>query len=60
MVRSVNSSVDICCLVLSVVLLYGAYCYHYCCYILPRVINSAVIWCVVLSLVLLYGAKFYQ
>jgi hypothetical protein len=58
MVLSVISSAVIWCLVLSVVLLYFAYCYHLCFYIVHRVISSAVIWCVVLSVVLLYGAYF--
>ena len=44
MARMVNSSVDILCVVLSLVLLY-----------LRSITSSAVKWCVVLSSVVLYG-----
>jgi hypothetical protein len=56
MVRSVIISAVIWCVVLSAVLLYGAWFYQKCCYIARSVNISAVIWCVVLSIVLLYGA----
>jgi hypothetical protein len=56
MLRSVISIAVIWCLLISVVLLYGASAYQKCCYMVRRVISSAFIWCVVLQLVLLYGA----